>query len=94
MDSKLAGLRSYDHSGQDLYNTEHRHSAIRFVTPDERHDGHDKDILAKRHRVYQIAREKNPKRWSAQTRNWEPVEIVTLNPKRIKTESCDQDQAA
>ena len=76
------------------YNTAHRHSAIRFVTPDERHDGHDKNILAKRHRVYQLARDKNPERWSGQTRNWEPVETVTLNPKRTKQEHRDQDQAA
>ena len=39
------------------YNAAHRHSAIRFVTPDERHEGRDKDILARRHRVYQVARE-------------------------------------
>ncbi len=26
-------------------------------------------------------------RWSVQTRNWEPVETVTLNPKRTKPES-------
>ena len=47
------------------YNTAHRHSAIRFVTPDERHEGRDKNILAKRHRVYQLARAKTPERWSA-----------------------------
>ncbi len=76
------------------YNTEHRHSAIRFVTPDERHDRRDIAILAKRHRVYQLAREKNPERWSGKTRNWKPVEIVTLNPTRTKTESRGQVQAA
>jgi transposase InsO family protein len=76
------------------YNTEHRHSAIRFVTPDERHEGRDIEILAKRHRVYQLARAKNPMRWSAQTRNWQPVESVTLNPKRTKKEAYSQDQAA
>jgi putative transposase len=74
------------------YNTTHRHSAIRFVTPDERHDGRDKDILAKRHACTSSL--VTTERWSAQTRNWKPVETVTLNPKRTKHESRDQDQAA
>lgn len=64
------------------YNTEHRHSGIRFVTPDERHDGREKDVLAKRVRVYERARRKNPNRWSRGTRNWTPASAVFLNPKR------------
>ena len=64
------------------YNSEHRHSGIRFVTPDERHDGREKAILAKRVRVYERARRKNPNRWSRGTRNWTPAPAVFLNPKR------------
>ena len=30
------------------YNAEHRHSGIRFVTPDQRHDGRENDVLANR----------------------------------------------
>ena len=92
--SSLEHARVWVASFVTWYNTAHRHSAIRFVTPDERHDGRDKDILATRHCVYQLARDKNPERWSAQTRNWKPVETVTLNPKRTKHESREQDQAA
>ncbi len=92
--SSLEHARAWTSSFVTWYNTEHRHSAIRFVTPDERHDGRDEDILAKRHRVYQLAREKNPERWSGTTRNWDPVGTVTLNPKRTKIESRGQDQAA
>jgi hypothetical protein len=92
--SSLEHARAWTASFVTWYNTEHRHSAIRFVTPDERHEGRDKEILANRHSVYRLARERNPERWSAQTRNWKPVEIVTLNPKRTKKESYDQDQAA
>jgi len=36
------------------YNTEHRHSEIRFVTPDERHYGQEKAILDKRKDVYEL----------------------------------------
>lgn len=62
------------------YNTEHRHSEIRFVTPDERHYRQEKAILDKRKEVYELARQKNPGRWTRQTRNWEPIEVVVLNP--------------
>ncbi|GGX88799.1 transposase [Litchfieldella qijiaojingensis] len=64
------------------YNHEHRHSGIRFVTPAQRHAGHDKVILARRHTLHQAARRANPARWSGKTRNWEPIKVVSLNPER------------
>jgi putative transposase len=64
------------------YNHEHRHSGIRYVTPAQRHAGQDRPLLEARHAVYQGARERNPRRWSRQTRNWTPVTAVTLNPER------------
>jgi putative transposase len=42
------------------YNTEHRHSAIRYVTPDQRHFGLEQQILARRHQLYQLARQPLP----------------------------------
>lgn len=62
------------------YNTDHQHSGIRFVTPDERHDGREAAILGHRHRVYLAARAHRPGRWSRHTRNWTPVVTVRLNP--------------
>ena len=64
------------------YNTEHLHSAIRFVTPGSRHLGWDQAILAKRSAVYENAKRLNPLRWSGQTRNWSPITEVFLNPKK------------
>ena len=64
------------------YNHEHRHSGIRYITPAQRHAGQDGAMLAARHAVYQDARQRNPQRWSGQTRNWAPVGVVTLNPER------------
>ena len=64
------------------YNAEHRHSGIRFVTPDQRHDGRENDVLANRVRVYEGARGRHPNRWSRGTRNWTPAPAVFLNPKR------------
>ena len=62
------------------YNHEHRHSAINFVTPAERHDGLDSAVLQKRVAVYEAAKSRHPERWSGATRNWQPVRVVHLNP--------------
>lgn len=67
------------------YNIEHRHSAIRFVTPDERHNGVDEALLAQRRVVYKAAREKHPQRWSGSIRNWSRIGVVHLNPERERT---------
>jgi putative transposase len=62
------------------YNDEHRHSAIGYVTPAQRHDGADQALLEARHQVYQKARARHRNRWSGQTRNWSRTTIVHLNP--------------
>lgn len=64
----------------DWYNNQHRHSAIKFVTPEQRHAGQDAQILAKRSALYERAQAKNPIRWTRNTRDWTPVEQVLLNP--------------
>lgn len=64
------------------YNHEHRHSGIRYVSPAQRHAGEDTTILAARHELYLLARERHPRRWSGITRNWMPIAEVTLNPER------------
>ncbi len=69
------------------YNLEHRHSAIRFVTPDQRHRGKDQSLLANRHQLYQRARAAHPERWSGKTRCWDPIRSVWLNPERAEAGS-------
>ncbi len=61
------------------YNKEHLHSGIRFVSPINRHEGKDIEILQKRHQVYLKAQQNNPLRWTGETRDWNPPEIVWLN---------------
>jgi transposase InsO family protein len=80
--SNLDAARKWAAGFVHWYNVEHRHSGIRYVSPQQRHTGQDHAILAARHAVYQHARELNPARWSRQTRNWSPVGPVTLNPER------------
>jgi len=72
------------------YNDDHQHSGIRFVTPSERHDGRETAILAHRHRIYLAARARHPRRWARQTRNWEPVTTVRLNPDHGHTGRTEQ----
>ena len=43
------------------YNNEHRHSGINYVTPEQRHNGEDREILEKRKEVYAKAKEKHLK---------------------------------
>lgn len=78
----LSAARAWVQAFVRWYNHEHRHSGIRFVTPVERHAGHDTAILNKRHAINEQARSRNPSRWSGKTRNWEPVHTVALNPER------------
>lgn len=66
------------------YNVEHLHSGIGFVTPEERHTGHDVARLEGRRRVYEAAREAHPERWSGGTRAWSRPTEVTLNAKDHK----------
>jgi len=73
------------------YNTQHQHSAIRFVTPDDRHYGKEKQLLNNRRKVYNDARSRHPERWSKQIRNWNPVRTVQLNPeKKDNTKQMNQ----
>jgi len=69
----------------EWYNHEHRHSAIRFVTPAQRHEGLDASLLDNRKAVYEAARARNPQRWSGDARNWQKVQAVNLNPDKAET---------
>jgi putative transposase len=69
------------------YNQEHRHSAIGFVTPAQRHAGLDETLLAQRKALYENARRQNARRWSQHTRNWNRIHTVHLNPVHAETKS-------
>lgn len=64
------------------YNHEHRHSALNYVTPSQRHAGHAEELLAARAVLYAKARQQHPARWSRQTRDWTLANEVYLNPER------------
>ncbi len=66
------------------YNKEHLHSGIGFVTPESKPQGKDKEILKNRKELYERAKKNNPLRWSGNTRKWEHVASVELNPLQEK----------
>ncbi len=74
----------------DWYNQEHRHCAIKFVTPQQRHSGQDTLLLQERDALYALARQKNPTRWSRHTRDWSRVTVVHLNPDKPSLKESKQ----
>ena len=64
------------------YNLEHRHSGLKYVTPQQRHDGQASALLRKRSVVYERARKRYPLRWSGRPRDWTLEDVVYLNPER------------
>ncbi len=86
----IEAARQWVHEFVQWYNHVHQHSAIRYVTPNQRHRGEDHVILEARQAVYQTAKKKHPQRWSGDIRNWDPVTEVWLNPaKEATTEEPD-----
>jgi len=80
--ANIESARDWVASFMRWYNEEHRHSALRFVTPGQRYRGEDRALLEKRRTVYQAAKARNPNRWSGDTRNWRPIGNVALNPEK------------
>jgi len=76
----LAQARAWVAAFVTWYNTCHLHSAIRFVTPDDRHFGREQEVLARRRATYEKAHQRHPERWSGAIRDWSPVGAVYLNP--------------
>ncbi len=89
----LEGARAWAAEFVRWYNVEHRHSGIRYVSPQQRHTGRDQAILAARHMLYRQAQARHRARWSGATRDWSHIDAVTLNPERdevVKLAACVQ----
>ena len=78
--SSLSEARSWVDSFITWYNEGHQHSGISYVTPHQRHEGQDEEILEKRIKLYELARKRNPARWSGSVRKLELITAVELNP--------------
>ena len=82
--SSLTAVRKWMLLFEQAYNEEHLHSGINFVTPAQRHQGVDAELLAKREAVYERAKSLNPRRWSGDIRNWKVAGAVSLNPGKLQ----------
>jgi len=76
------------------YNTEHRHSAIGYVTPAQRKSGEHKEILKTRNKTMEQARQLHPERWGKRVRIWNATEEIFLNPNAETKERLNQKSAA
>jgi transposase InsO family protein len=74
----IEAARDWTRTFVTWYNTSHRHSAIAYVTPEQRHTGEDKLVLQRRKKTYETKRKEYPKRWISNT--WHRPEEVFLNP--------------
>ena len=79
----LEGAREWTFGFVHWYNEIHRHSALKYVTPGQRHRGESKAILAARKQVFEEAKRKYPERWNTRpVRNLEEEKVVWLNPEK------------
>ena len=76
----LEHARSWMADFVNWYNTEHRHSGIGYITPEQRHCKEGSMIMAKRNSVIVKAYTAKPERWSRKPALWENAEVVYLNP--------------
>ena len=58
----ITEARSWCAKFEEWYHHKHSHSALKFVTSNQRHTGEDRIILQKRHAVYQMAKMQRPDR--------------------------------
>lgn len=72
------------------YNEEHRHSALKYVSPSQRHRGDDRQLHARRIELYENARQSHPERWTGPCRNWHLADAVYLNPERDRATELRQ----
>ncbi len=79
----LEASREWTYGFVQWYNEIHRHSALKYVTPCQRHRGESAAILEARKDVLEEAKKKHPERWKGRpTRNMEEKKEVWLNPEK------------
>jgi transposase InsO family protein len=75
------------------YNQERPHGALGFVTPHQRHEGQDVEILARRRAFFEQLKAERPDRWSHPDRDiWAHEKTVWLNPDQNDERNPDMRQ--
>lgn len=87
----LDAVRCWVDGFVEWYNGEHRHSGIKYVTPNQRHFGEADEICTIRQQTYETACQKNPRRWSRPPRSWKQPRVVKINhPRPEKHDSANK----
>ncbi|MFO7736440.1 MAG: IS3 family transposase [bacterium] len=80
---EITEAREWTANFVNWYNTEHRHSALDYVTPHEKRFGKAEKIYAKRNKLMQQIREENPEIWGKRNaKRWGGPDAVFLNPEK------------
>lgn len=75
-------MRAWVDDFVNWYNAEHRHSGIKYLTPNQRHYGAADAICFIRQQAYELARQHHPRRWARALRDWSQPQIVQVNHPR------------
>jgi transposase InsO family protein len=78
----LLSVRALVDGFVDWYNAEHRHSGIKYVTPNQRHYGEADAICTIRQQTYEQARQQHPRCWARPPRDWSQPQNVQVNHPR------------
>ncbi|ADK79829.1 IS3 family transposase [Sediminispirochaeta smaragdinae] len=80
-------FRNIDHARNwmadfiDWYNYHHLHSALGYITPNEKRTGKDSELFKRRNATMEAARNSHAERWGKRSvRKWTPSNVVVLNP--------------
>ena len=67
------------------YNTEHLHSSIGYVTPEQMRTGQAEAIFAQRNTTMREAQATYPERWGFRSvKQWKVLQKVVLNPDKVE----------
>ena len=65
----------------DWYNTAHRHSGLGYITPEQRRNGEDVHLFARRNETLRKAFKRHPERFpKTGPKQWKSMRVVYLNP--------------
>ncbi|MFN9659533.1 MAG: transposase, partial [Cyanobacteriota bacterium] len=88
----LDAVRCWVDGFVEWYNGGHRHSGIKYVTPNQRHYGEADEICAIRQQTYEKTCQENLRRWSRPLRCWKQPEVVRINYPQPEKHNCADKQ--
>jgi putative transposase len=72
----ICSARAWVNSFVKWYNEKHHHSGLKYITPEQRHQGLGESIMLHRQSVYAKAKQAHPERWSGNIRDFSLPDTV------------------